>query len=126
MKRPHNRSEKGRRAHALGHRLEYIALIHFLLKGYRILGFRLKTPEAEIDLLVLKGKRLAMVEVKSRQTLEEALLSVSEVQRQRLWQAGQKLMARRPKWQAYQLELDLYLMAKGHWPQHIKSAFSEI
>ena len=40
-----------------------------MAKGYRILGFRLKTPPGEIDLLAQRGRTLAVVEVKRRATL---------------------------------------------------------
>ena len=60
-----------------GRRAEVIAALWLLAKGYRILGFRLKTPFAEIDLLVLRGQVLAGVEVKTRATLEASLAAVS-------------------------------------------------
>ncbi len=118
-----DRSETGRRARRSGRLAEYVALVHLLLKGYRILGFRLKLPQGEIDILAHKGRRLAMVEVKSRLTLEAARESVSDTQQVRLWQAGLALQARRKALQALDLNIDLYTLAPGRWPVHAINAF---
>ena len=42
------------------------------LKGYAIVARRYKTPVGEIDMVALKGKRLAFIEVKRRKTQEDA------------------------------------------------------
>jgi putative endonuclease len=119
------RIERGREAHRRGHLAEYVALVHLMLKGYRILGFRLKTPQGEIDLLAQKGRRLAIVEIKSRTTLEEAVESVLPLQQERLWQAGLALQARRPKLAALDLNIDLYAIVPGQLPIHARNAFEK-
>ena len=118
-----DRVVRGRKAHRSGHLAEYAALVHLLLKGYRILGFRLKTPRGEIDILAQKGRRLAVVEVKSRRTPEEAFETVSIVQQARLWQAGLAVQAKKPALQKLDLNIDLYILAPGRWPQHRINAF---
>ena len=45
---------------------EWLAAAALLAKGYRILGRRVRTPYGEIDLIALRGRRLAFVEVKRR------------------------------------------------------------
>lgn len=97
-----------------------------MLKGYRILGFRLDTPQGEIDILALRGRRLAVVEVKQRRTLDAAYETVSATQQSRLWQAGQALQARRPKLAKYDLAIDLYILAPGHCPRHQLNAFEQL
>ncbi len=120
-----DRRERGRRAHRAGHWAEYIALVHLMLKGYRILGFRLKLPQGEIDILAQRGKRLAVVEVKQRRTHEEAWESVSDVQQDRLWESALSLQASRPQLRALDLGIDLYTIAPGRWPQHRLNAFEQ-
>ena len=93
------------------------------LKGYRILGFRLKTPQAEIDLLARKGQVLAVVEVKSRTTLDAALEAVSHDQRERLRRAGRNLAARRPALRNVAVRLDLIALAPGRLPIHSPDAW---
>ena len=70
-----------------------LAALWLMAKGYRILGFRLKTRQAEIDLLALRGQVLAVVEVKRRTSLLAALETVTFDQRERLRRAGAALAA---------------------------------
>src|SRR4249920_2458245 len=88
------RRARGAEARKSGRRREIIAALLLMAKGYRILGFRLKTPQAEIDLLAQRGKILAVVEVKRRTSLLAALETVSYDQRDRLRRAGADLAAR--------------------------------
>jgi len=121
-----DRALRGARAHKHGHLAEYIALVHLMLKGYRILGFRLKTPQGEIDILAHKGKRLHLVEVKQRRSHEEALETVSAIQQERLWQAGLSLQEKKPRLRKLDLVIDLYTIAPGQWPRHQVNAFEKI
>ena len=65
-------SEKRVRAYRHGLLAETIAALLLRLKGHRNIARRYKTPVGEIDLVALKGKRLAFVEVKQRKTFDEA------------------------------------------------------
>ena len=120
-----SRAERGRKARTSGHWAEYVALVHLMLKGYRILGFRLKLPQGEIDILAQRGRRLAVVEVKQRRSHDEASESVSEDQQERLWQSALTLQSSQPRLKALDLSLDLYTLAPGRWPQHRINAFEK-
>jgi putative endonuclease len=117
------RSARGAAARLSGRRGEVVAAIWLMAKGYRILGFRLKTPQAEIDLLALRGKILAVVEVKRRTSLLAALETVTFDQRERLRRAGANLAARRPSLQGASVRLDLMALAPGKLPRHIPDAW---
>ena len=117
------RAERGAAARLSGRRSEAWAAAWLMLRGYRILGFRLKTPQAEIDLLAKKGAVLAVVEVKSRTTIEAALEAVSDDQRDRLRRAGTTLAARRPGLANCAVRLDLLALAPGRLPRHIPDAW---
>ena len=119
------RSDRGAAARTSGRRAEVWAAVWLMLRGYRILGFRLKTPQAEIDLLAVKGQVLAVVEVKRRTSLTAALEAVSSDQRERLRRAGRNLAARRPSLQDKAVRLDLIAMAPGKWPKHCPDAWAE-
>ena len=118
-----NRSRTGLKARLAGRRAELICALWLMAKGYRILGFRLKTPQGEIDLLARKGPVLAVVEVKLRTTIEAALEAVGERQRQRLRRAGESFAARRPALQGAAIRLDLMALAPGRMPCHIPDAW---
>ncbi|HTM80432.1 YraN family protein [Asticcacaulis sp.] len=121
-----DRALRGAKAHKRGHLAEYIALAHLMLKGYRILGFRLKMPQGEIDILAQKSRRLHLVEVKQRRSHEEAIETVSSIQQERLWQAGLALQEKKPRLRKLDLVIDLYTIAPGQWPRHQINAFEKI
>jgi putative endonuclease len=109
----------------LGRRGEWLAALWLMAKGYRILGFRLRTPHGEIDLVARRGAVLAAVEVKARTTLEAALEAVSLTQRQRLRRAIRALAARRRGMENAEVRLDLIALAPGRLPRHIPNAWSQ-
>ncbi|WP_421936927.1 YraN family protein [Phenylobacterium sp.] len=117
------RVARGGAARRSGRRAEVVAAAWLMAKGYRILGFRLKTPQAEIDVLAKRGAVLAVVEVKSRTSLEVALDTVTFDQRDRLRRAGAQLAANRPGLSACAVRLDLMALAPGKLPRHIPDAW---
>jgi putative endonuclease len=49
-----------------GQRAERRALLHYRLRGYRILGVNVWSAGYELDLIVRRGRRLVFCEVKSK------------------------------------------------------------
>ena len=117
------RRARGTAARLSGRKAEWRAALLLMLKGYRILGFRLKTSAGEIDLLALRGRTLAVVEVKRRSTLEAALECVRPDQRERLRRAGRLIADRRRGLKGVFVRLDLVALAPGRWPRHIVDAW---
>ena len=117
------RVARGAAARLSGRRAEVLAAVWLMAKGYRILGFRLKTPLAEIDLLAQRGDTLVIIEVKSRTSLEAALETVTLDQRDRLRRAGAQLAANRPSLRRCGVRLDLVALAPGRLPRHIPDAW---
>ena len=113
----------GLRARIAGRRGEWLGALWLMAKGYRILGFRLKTPHGEIDLLAQKGRTLVVVEVKLRGSIETALEAVTWRQRQRLRRAAEAFAARRASLRDAAIRLDLMALAPGRWPCHIPDAW---
>ena len=64
--------ERRVRAYRSGLFAETVTALLPRLKGHRTVARRHKTPVGEIDLVALKGKRLAFIEVKQRKTKEDA------------------------------------------------------
>ena len=115
----------GAKAHKAGHAAEWLAAALLMAKGYQVLGFRLKAGPGEIDLLARRGRTLALVEVKRRESLEAALDSLMPDQRVRLLRAGRTLVARRRGLQGLDLRLDLFAFAPGRWPRHFRGLIVE-
>ena len=119
------RRARGAAARLSGRRAEWLAALWLLAKGYRILGFRLKTRQGEIDLLAMKKGVLAVVEVKRRATLEAALECVGPDQQERLRRAGSALAGNRPALKDLAVRLDLVALAPGRLPRHIPGAWQD-
>jgi len=118
------RRVRGAAARTAGRRAELLAALWLLARGYRILALRLDTPLGEIDILAQRGRVLAVVEVKRRRSLEEALEAVTPAQRQRLRRAGAQIAARRPALQGAAVRLDLVALAPGRLPRHRPDAWN--
>ncbi len=108
----------GRDAHRQGHRSEWLAAAWLMLKGYQLLGFRLKTRVGEIDILARRGKTLAVVEVKRRATVDQALLAIGPDQYDRLLAAGRAVLRQRPSLAGHVLRIDIVALAPGRFPVH--------
>ena len=119
------RQVRGAAARLSGRRQEIVAAVWLMLKGYRILGLRLRTQAGEIDLLAQRGGVLAVVEVKSRTSIAAALEAVGATQRERLRRAGRALAARRHGLMRLNVRLDLVALAPRAWPRHIADAWPD-
>jgi putative endonuclease len=124
MKTRGARSERGLTARRSGRRGEILCALWLMAKGYRVLGFRLRTPHGEIDILARRRDVLAVVEVKRRQNIETALEAVTPLQRDRLRRAAGALAAARGE-AAISVRVDLMALAPGRLPRHIVDAWRD-
>ena len=114
---------KARRAAELrGRMAEYLAAVWLMAKGYRILAHRARTPFGEVDIAALKGRTLAVVEVKARRTKQEGQESIGLTQRDRIARAGLAL-ARRYRLNGVSVRLDLMIVRPWSAPIHIRDAW---
>jgi putative endonuclease len=120
------RRRRGTEARHAGRWAEVLAAAWLMARGWRVLGFRLKAPQGEIDLLARKGGILAVVEVKTRPTLELSLAAVTPHQQERLLRAGAAIAARRRDLSSLFLRLDMVALAPGRFPRHIPDAWGRI
>lgn len=120
---PESRWTKARRRrHRQGRWSEWVAAALLAAKGYRILARRQRTGLGEIDLIVVRGHRLAFVEVKRRQTQADAEASITARQRLRVRRAAGLWLARHPAYQAHDIGFDLVFIVAGTWPRHLPDA----
>lgn len=111
-----------RKRHASGLGAERMAAIWLTLKGYWILGTRVRTPSGEIDIIAVRGKRLAFIEVKRRKTLELAEASVTDKQRRRIRRAADLWLARHPRYHQHEMGFDLIFLLPRRLPRHLPNA----
>ena len=119
------RRRRGARSRRTGRRWEWLVALWLMAKGYRLLGFRLKTPFAEIDILARRGPVVAVIEIKRRGSLAEALAAVAPTQRDRLRRAAVFLLRGQGPAARAVIRLDLIALAPGHWPRHVRGAWGE-
>ena len=111
-------------AEARGRRSETLAAWALRLKGYRILGRRLKTRAGEVDMVALPlFGPVCFIEVKARDDLGAAALSVGQGQRTRIARAADLYLAGRPDLMARGARFDIIAVAPGRWPQHHADAW---
>lgn len=116
--------EKRRRAFRKGHRAEYIAALLLLAKGFRILARRYRTPLGEIDLIARRGDLVAIVEVKARGTLEEAMDAVGWAAMRRIEAAADLWLAQHPQHARLSLRFDLIAILPRRLPVHVPAFFT--
>lgn len=112
-----------RKSEENGRTAELIALWSLRLRGWRLLARRYKTGVGEVDLIMRKGEVTAFIEVKTRQSIDAAVESVSPRQARRIAAAARQFMAEDRKAALQACRFDIVAVSPYHWPQHIKNAF---
>src|SRR6266852_464698 len=110
-------------AFRLGLSAESRAAMYLIAKGFRILARRWKSPVGEIDIVARRRALLVFVEVKARDTLDDAAWSVTERQRARIVAAAEAWLARQGDHPFRDMRFDAVLVAPGRIPHHIPAAF---
>lgn len=109
-------------AEKFGARGEAIAALLLRLKGYRILGRRVRTHAGEIDLVSLPVfGPVCFVEVKSRARGQDAVEAVSQGQRTRIARAASLYLAGRPALARRGARFDV--IAVAGFPRHFKDVW---
>jgi putative endonuclease len=113
-----------RLAEQRGRNSEALAALVLRLKGYRILGRRIRTRAGEIDLVArsLRGT-LCFVEVKARAAESAAALAVAPRQQQRIARAASLFVAGRPELARAAMRFDIVTVSRRALPRHIRDAW---
>ena len=108
--------------HVRGALSELLAACLLILKGYRILDRGYRSRRGEIDIIAVRGRRLAFVEVKYRRTRAEAETSISNVQALRIADSAEQWVWRNPAYRDHEIGLDAILVAPRCLPRHLPNA----
>jgi len=113
---------KRRRAERDGRRGESIAALWLMLKGWSILGRRVRTPVGEVDLIARRGRTVAFVEVKARAKAADAALSLDHFRLRRVAAAAEALAPRfvRP---GDTLRIDAVFILPRRLPRHVANVW---
>ena len=110
-------------AFRLGISAESRAAAFLIAKGFRILERRWRSPVGEIDIIARRRHLLVFVEVKARETFDEAAWSISDRQRARIAAAAEVWLARQGDQDFRAMRFDAVLVVPGRIPRHIPAAF---
>jgi putative endonuclease len=100
----------------LGRLGEWRAAWYYRLRGWRVVARNVRTRRGELDLVVRRGRTLAFVEVKTRQTLTagEGWAAVTPEKEARLYELATEFMARQ-KLRGFTTRFDVIsILRTGH------------
>jgi putative endonuclease len=99
------------------------AAAFLIVKGYRIVARRFRSPVGEVDIVARRGRVLVFVEVKARKRLDDAAESLLPRQQRRIAAAAAYWLSEHPDDAMSDIRFDAILVAPGHLPRHIPAAF---
>ena len=101
----------------LGRAGERRAALHYLLRGWRIVGRNVRDYGGEIDLIARRGGVIAFVEVKTRRESDagEPWESVRDGQRRRIMRAAEAWLAAHPPGDDTEIRFDIVSIVKTRW-----------
>jgi putative endonuclease len=107
-----------------GQRAEALCALILRLKGYRILARQWRAKSGELDIVARRGRVVAVVEVKARESLDAAAAALQPRQRQRIARAAAQFLASRAELAGLDLRFDVMLVRPGRLPRHLKAAWT--
>jgi putative endonuclease len=112
-----------RRAWQRGRIAETICVWYLRLRGYRILARGHRVPVGEIDIVARRGRVVAAIEVKARDSMAAASEAITPRQRRRVARAFEQFLAAHPQHGGLTLRFDVMLVARGRLPRHVSNAW---
>ena len=92
-------------------------------RGYAIAARRFKSRVGEVDIVARRGAELLFVEVKARNRLDDAALSVTPRQQKRIVAAAEAWLMDHPDDGQRDIRFDVILVARNGAIRHIAAAF---
>ena len=115
---------RGLRAYRKGILAEYLVAFFLRLKGYKILGMRIKTPVGEIDVLTKQKKQLIAFEVKAYKDTLQAAECIERFSKSRTSRALLCYLTQNPQYVSYELRVDAVVLNALWFPRHFKNIAS--
>jgi len=105
-----------------GRRAESLAALWLRLKGWRVVGRRVRTPVGEVDLVVRRGRVVAFVEVKARRSADGADLALDRHRLRRVAAAAEALAPRYVR-DGDDMRVDAMFIVPGRFPRHLPNVW---
>ncbi len=117
------RKRKKRRAWRFGRVAETLCAWHLRLRGYRILARGYRVPVGEIDIVARRGRTLAIIEVKARDTFATAAEALGPRQQRRIARAAAAFLKARPGCAGLDVRFDMMVVLPWKLPVHLTDAW---
>ncbi len=111
-----------KKARAYGARAEWLAVLWLRLKFYAVLDRNFSAAGGEIDIIARRGGTIVFVEVKARDTLEQAFAALTAEKARRMSKAARRWIAAHPDAARCAFRGDGVFLAPWRWPRHIEGA----
>ena len=115
-----------RQSERLGRLAEWLAAAYLVATGHRILARREKTRFGEIDLIAVRRRRVAFVEVKWRRNFDQAGPPVSARQARRIASAAEAWLWQHPALRDHEIGLDCMQLAPGRLPRYYRNLLQPV
>jgi len=106
-------------AYRFGRFAEALSCWRLRLGGYKILHRGYHAAGGEIDIIARRGNVLAFIEVKARQTLDDA----SHAQRRRIERTALAFLGQNADLATLDARFDLIVLTPRSWPRHLVAAW---
>ena len=114
-----------RSSYAKGVCAENMACQFLYKRGYTVWYRRYKTPHGEIDVIITRQDVLAFVEVKHRQSMYSARISITDHQKQRMYNTALFFLQHHPAYRQHAtLRFDAVCIQDRHRMVHITNIIS--
>ncbi|MCP4185169.1 MAG: YraN family protein [Hyphomicrobiales bacterium] len=123
IQRKDQSTNQRKKANKRGKRAEWLAAFSLRLKGYRIVARGMRTKSGEIDIIARKGDLVAVVEVKYRNSIDDALNAVDNRSQLRIANAANIWLSAQRDYDKLSLRFDIIAVLPGKWPKHFVGAF---
>lgn len=101
---------------------ETLACCYLRLHGWRILARRARVRGGEVDIVARRGRTLAFVEVKARNTDEAAAFALDEWRLRRVVVAAERLAPRYMR-DGDDVRIDALFIVPKRWPRHLANVW---
>ncbi|QNM82743.1 YraN family protein [Sphingomonas sabuli] len=105
-----------------GRTAETIACWYLRLKGWRILARRARAPGGEVDIVARRGRIVAFVEVKARNSAEAAGFALDRHRLRRVAIAAERLAQRFAR-DGDSIRIDALFVVPGRLPRHLQDVW---
>jgi putative endonuclease len=111
-----------RAAESRGRKAEDRAALWLRLFGWRILAKRVRVYGGEVDLVAKRGRTVAFVEVKARNSVVAAGLALDEYRLRRVAAAAEQLASRYAR-NGEDIRIDAIFVVPGRLPRHLANVW---